>query len=146
MITLYAIAQRELAKDLLFEIDDEVVTLSVKGIMIAKSVSKTYNFSFVEVTDNEFVLAVQMKGYVIYLGLESDEIIDEDAYPELVRALINHLLSSLHNLVREAEKEYQGKADLLLDDNMSAEMKEFFYELLLKHQRGLPTHEQVDVA
>ncbi|KPU63430.1 hypothetical protein K1720_08715 [Thermococcus argininiproducens] len=146
MITLYAIAQRELAKDLLFEIDDEVVTLSVKGIMIAKSASKTYNFSFVEVTDNEFVLAVQMKGYVIYLGLESDEIIDEDAYPELVRALINHLLPSLHNLAREAEKRYQGKADLLLDDNMSAEMKEFFYELLLKHQRGLPIHEQVDVA
>ncbi|MCA6214681.1 hypothetical protein GQS78_10620 [Thermococcus bergensis] len=146
MINLYAIAQRELAKDLLFEVDDEVVTFSVKGVMIAKTNSKGYNFSFVEITDNEFVLAVQMRGYVIYLGLESDEILDEDAYPELVRALINHLLPALHTLVKEAEKSYNGKADLLLDDNMSPEMKEFFYELLLKHKKGLPTHEQVDVA
>jgi len=29
---------------------------------------------------------------------------------------------------------------------MSPEMKEFFYELLLKHKRGLTTHEQVDIA
>ncbi|WP_175059232.1 hypothetical protein [Thermococcus sp. 2319x1] len=146
MINLYAIAQRELAKDLLFEVDDEVVTLSVRGVMIAKTDSRSYNFSFVEIADNEFVLAVQMRGYVIYLGLESDEVIDEDAYPELVRALINHLLPALHTLIREAEKSYNGKADLLLDDNMSPEMKEFFYELLLKHKMGLPTHEQVDVA
>ncbi|USS40235.1 hypothetical protein NF865_07850 [Thermococcus aggregans] len=146
MISLYAVAQRELAKDLLFEIDDEVVTLSVKGVMIAKTDSKGYNFSFVEITDNEFVLAVQMKGYIIYIGLESDEELDEDAYPELVRALINHLLPNLHTLIREAEKSYKGKADLLLDDNMSPEMKEFFYELLLKHKKGLPIHEQVDVA
>ncbi|MBC7095013.1 hypothetical protein [Thermococcus sp.] len=146
MINLYAIAQRELAKDLLFEIDDEVVTLSVKGIMIAKTDSKTYNFSFIEITENEFVLAVQMKGYVIYIGLESDEELDEDAYPELVRSLINHLLPSLHTLIREAEKSYRGTADLLLDDNMSPDMKEFFYELLLKHKKGLPTHEQVDIA
>jgi len=104
MINLYAIVQRDLAKDLIFEIDEEIVTLSIKGVMLAKTDSKSYNFSFVEITETEFVLALQVRGYIIYLGFESDEEIDEDAYPELVRALIQQLIPVLNNLILEAEK------------------------------------------
>ncbi|AHF79439.1 hypothetical protein [Thermococcus paralvinellae] len=147
MINLYAIVQRDLAKDLIFEIDDDIVTLSIKGVMLARTDSKSYNFSFVEITETEFVLALQMKGYIIYLGLESDEEIDEDAYPELVRALIQQLIPVLNNLIQEAEKSgYKGKADLLMDDDMSPDMKEFFYEMLIRHKKDLPHYEQVDVA
>jgi len=147
MINLYAIVQRDLAKDLIFEIDEEIVTLSIKGVMLAKTDSKSYNFSFVEITETEFVLALQVRGYIIYLGFESDEEIDEDTYPELVRALIQQLIPVLNNLILEAEKSgYRGKADLLMDDDMSPDMKEFFYEMLVKHRKDLPHYEQVDVA
>jgi len=147
MINLYAIVQRDLAKDLIFEIDEEIVTLSIKGVMLAKTDSKSYNFSFVEITETEFVLVLQVRGYIIYLGFESDEEIDEDTYPELVRALIQQLMPPINNLILEAEKSgYRGKADLLMDDDMSPDMKEFFYEMLVKHRKDLPHYEQVDVA
>jgi|GEM_PF-724659 hypothetical protein len=149
MINLYAIAQRDLAKDLVFEIDEEEVILSIKGVMIAKADSKSYNLSFVEVSENEFVLGIQMRGYIIYIGLESDEEIDEEVYPELVRALIAQLLPVLNNLIEQAEKmKYREsrKADILLDDNMSDDMREFFYEMLIRRIKNLPLYEQTDVA
>lgn len=149
MINLYAIAQRDLAKDLVFEIDEEEVILSIKGVMIAKADSKSYNLSFVEVSENEFVLGIQMRGYIIYIGLESDEEIDEEIYPELVRALIAQLLPVLNNLIDQAEKmKYREsrKADILLDDNMSDDMRGFFYEMLIRRIKNLPLYEQTDVA
>ena len=149
MINLYAIAQRDLAKDLVFEIDEEEVILSIKGVMIAKADSKSYNLSFVEVSENEFVLGIQMRGYIIYIGLESDEEIDEEIYPELVRALIAQLLPVLNNLIDQAEKmKYREsrKADILLDDNMSDDMRGIFYEMLIRRIKNLPLYEQTDVA
>lgn len=149
MINLYAIAQRDLAKDLVFEIDEEEVILSIKGTMIARADSSSYNLSFVEVSENEFVLGIQMRGYIIYIGLESDEEIDEEVYPELVRALIAQLLPVLNNLIDQAEKmKYREsrKADILLDDNMSDDMREFFYEMLIRRIKNLPLYEQTDVA
>ncbi|AIF69707.1 hypothetical protein PAP_06550 [Palaeococcus pacificus DY20341] len=149
MLNLYGIAQRELAKDLIFEIDGESVVLSIKGAMIAVSNSKNYNFSFIEISENEFVMVVQMGGYVLYIGMESDEEIDEDAYPELFKALMVQLLPVLEILIQEANKmEYKTKrrADILLDDDMSSDMKEFFYQTLIKHIKNIPIYEQTEVA
>ncbi|NJE42636.1 hypothetical protein [Thermococcus sp. GR6] len=143
---LYTIAQRELAKDLVFEIEDEPVTLSIRGVLLARVESKSYNFSFFELSENEFVLAVQMKGFTVYLGIEADEELEEEAYPELVRILLEHLTPQIALLITKAEKDYRGRADLLLDDDMSPEMKEFFYSLLVKHRKGELVYEQTEVA
>ncbi|NJE84907.1 hypothetical protein E3E23_03530 [Thermococcus sp. CX2] len=146
MEELYTTAQMELAKDLVFEIEGEPVTLSIKGVLIARVKSKSYNFSFFELSENEFVLAVQMKGFTVYLGIEADEELNEEAYPEVVRILLEHLTPQIALLVTKAEKSYLGKADILLDDDMSPEMKEFFYGLLVRHRKGELIYEQTEVA
>jgi hypothetical protein len=143
---LYAIATRELAKDLVFEIDDEPVTLSIRGVLLARTESRGYNFSFFELSEDEFVLAVQMKGFIVYLGIESDEELEEEVYPELVRVLLEHLTPQIALLITKAEREYSGRADLLLDDEMGPDMKEFFYGLLVKHRKGKTVYEQTEVA
>ncbi|ASI99869.1 hypothetical protein [Thermococcus celer] len=143
---LYAVATRELAKDLVFEINEEPVTLSIKGVLLARADSRGYNFSFFELGEDEFVLAVQMKGFTVYLGIESDEELEEEIYPELFRALLKHLTPQIALLITKAEKVYTGRADVLLDDDMGADLKEFFYGLLIKHRKGKTVYEQTEVA
>ena len=143
---LYSIARREFAEDLIFEVDDESVTLSIKGLLIARAERESYNFSFFEVTETETVLAVQMKGFIVYIAIESDEELDEEEYIEVGRALLEHLTPKIALLVTKAEKVYSGRADILLDDGMSPELKEFFYSLLVKHRQGRSPYEQIEVA
>ncbi len=143
---LYSIARREFAEDLIFEVDDEPVTLSIKGLLIARAERESYNFSFFEVTETETVLAVQMKGFIVYIAIESDEELDEEEYIEVGRALLEHLTPKIALLVTKAEKVYSGRADILLDDGMSPELKEFFYSLLVKHRQGRSPYEQIEVA
>lgn len=144
--SLYALCQTELAKDLVFEIDGEPVTFSIKGILLARTSSKSYNFSFFEISENEFVLAVQMRGFVVHIGIETDEELEEELYPEVVRALLENLSPQVALLVTKAEEEYNGRADLLLDDDMSPPLKEFFYQMLIRHRRGETSYEQTEVA
>ncbi len=146
MIGLYALTQKEFAKDLIFQIDDEAVTLSIKGVLIARADRDIHNFSFFEIDEQQFVLLIQMKGFILYIGVESDQEFDDEAYPELMRAFIEHLLPSIGMLIAEADRKYRGKADLLLDDNMSPDMKEFFYRLLVKHKQGKSIYEQTEIA
>jgi len=146
METLYALCQRELAKDLIFEVEGEPITLSIKGVLLARTESKSYNFSFFEISENEFVLAVQMKGFAVYIGIETDEELEEEFYPDIVRALLENLSPQIALLATKAEREYRGKADVLLDDDMSPSLKEFFYQLLIKHRSGKTVYEQTEVA
>ncbi len=143
---LYSTARSELAKDLVFEIEGEAVTLSVKGILMARINSKGYNFSFFELGEDELILAIQMRGFVVYVGMEADEEIEEDAYPQIARILLETLTPGVALLISKAEKTYEGKADVLLDDEMSHDMKEFFYGLILKHRKGENVYEQTEVA
>ncbi|WP_297067442.1 hypothetical protein [Thermococcus sp.] len=143
---LYSTARSELAKDLVFEIEGEAVTISVKGVLLARINSKGYNFSFFELSENELVLAIQMRGFVVYVGMEADEEIEEDAYPQIARILLETLTPGVALLITRAEKTYDGKADVLLDDEMNQDMKEFFYDLILKHRKGKSMYEQTEVA
>ncbi|WP_457752055.1 hypothetical protein [Thermococcus sp.] len=146
METLYSLCQRELAKDLIFEVAGEPLTLSIKGVLLARTESKSYNFSFFEISENEFVLAVQMKGFVVYIGIETDEELEEEFYPDILHALLENLSPQIALLATKAEKEYPGKADVLLDDDMSPSLKEFFYQLLIKHRSGRAIYDQTEVA
>ena len=143
---LYSIARREFAEDLIFEVGETPVTLSIKGLLIARAENEGYNFSFFEVTETETVLAVQMKGFIVYIAIESDEELDEEEYAEVGKALLEHLTPKIALLVTKAEKFYDGKADILLDDGMSPELKEFLYSLLIKHRQGKSPYEQTEVA
>ncbi|MDK2868885.1 MAG: hypothetical protein PWP39_120 [Pyrococcus sp.] len=145
MFKLYSLA-REFARDLLFEINGDVVTLSIKGILLANTSSTSSNFSIFEVSENEFILAIQTSGYVVYLGIEAEEEIEEEVYPSLVRIIISEVMPIINNLVQVAkELSYKG-ADILLDDNMSSSLREAMYNLLLKHKKGKSPYEQVEVA
>ncbi len=144
--TLYALCQTELAKDLIFEVEGEPVTFSIKGVLMARTSSRGYNFSFFEISETEIALAVKMKGFVVYIGIETDENIEEELYPEVVRALLENLSPQVVLLVTKAEENYRGRADLLLDDDMSPALKEFFYQLLIKHRHGESPYEQTEVA
>jgi hypothetical protein len=143
---LYSIARREFAEDLIFEIDDKMVTLSIKGLLIARAGSEGYNFSFFEVTETETVLAVQMKDLIVYIGIEGDEELNDEEYAEVGKALLEHLTPKIALLVTKAEKGYSGRADILLDDDMSPDLKEFFYSLLVKHRQGRGPYEQTEMA
>ncbi|AIU69850.1 hypothetical protein TEU_05620 [Thermococcus eurythermalis] len=143
---LYSIARSEFAEDLIFEIGDRSVVLSIKGLLIARADREGYNFSFFEVTETETVLAVQVKGFIVYIAIESDEELDEEEYAGVGKALLEHLTPKIALLVTKAEKEYRGKADILLDDGMSPELKEFFYSILAKHRQGKSPYEQTEVA
>ncbi|AAL81515.1 hypothetical protein PFDSM3638_06965 [Pyrococcus furiosus DSM 3638] len=145
MFKLYSLA-REFARDLLFEINGDVVTLSIKGVLLANTSSTSSNFSIFEVSENEFILAIQTSGYVVYLGIEAEEEIEEEVYPSLVRIIISEVMPIINNLVQVAkELSYKG-ADILLDDNMSSSLREAMYNLLLKHKKGKSPYEQVEVA
>jgi len=143
---LYPLARREFAEDLIFEIEEKPVTISIKGLLIARAEREGYNFSFFEITETETVLAVQMKGFIVYVAIESDEELDEEEYAEVGKALLEHLTPKIALLVTKAERGYSGKADILLDDGMSPELKEFFYSLLVKHRQGKSPYEQTEVA
>ncbi|AFK22934.1 hypothetical protein [Pyrococcus sp. ST04] len=145
IMKLYSLA-RELARDLVFDVDGQVITISIKGVIIASIPSKNYNFSFFEVSEDEFILALQASGYVVYLGLESDEEVEEEAYPSIVQILISELMPHVNLLIEEAKREGYRGADLLLDDDMSPTLKEAMYEILLKHRKGKSPYEQFEVA
>jgi len=146
MEELYALSQRELAKDLVFEVEGEAVTLSIRGVMLTRNPSESYNFSFFELSESEFVLAVQMKGFTVYLGMELDTEIGEEVYPDVVRAILEYLTPQIALLITKAEESYEGSADMLLDDNMGPTLKEFFYSILVKHRRGKTVYEQTEIA
>ncbi|AEC50970.1 hypothetical protein PNA2_0052 [Pyrococcus sp. NA2] len=142
---LYSLA-RELARDLVFEVDDDVVTLSVKGVMIAKVNSTSYNFSFFEVSEDEIILALQASGYIVYLGIESDSEINEEALPSIGKILISELMPPVNLLIEKAKELGYSGADILLDDDMSPTLKEAMYEILMKHRKGRTPFEQFEVA
>ncbi|BAD85629.1 hypothetical protein, conserved [Thermococcus kodakarensis KOD1] len=143
---LYQIAKGEFAEDLIFELDGNPITVSIKGLLLARVKSSTYNFSFFEVTETESVLAVQMKDFVVYIAFETDEELSDEEFAEIGKALLEYLTPKIALLTTKAEKFYGGKADILLDDGMSSDLREFMYSLLLKHRKGESPYEQTEVA
>jgi hypothetical protein len=143
---LYQIARKEFAEDLIFDLNGRPVTVSIKGLLLAKVKSSTYNFSFFEVTETESVLAVQMKEFVVYIAFETDEELDDEEFAEVGKALLEHLTPKIALLTTRAERLYSGKADILMDDGMGPDLREFMYSLLMKHRKGESPYEQTEIA
>jgi hypothetical protein len=143
---LYSITRWEFAEDLIFELNGVPITLSIKGVLIGKDEGKGYGFSFFEISEREFVVAVQMRGFTVYVAIETDGELDEEDFAEIGSVLLEHLSPKIALLVTKAEKSYSGRADLLLDDGMSQGLKEFFYSLLAKYRNGKSPYEQTEVA
>jgi hypothetical protein len=82
---------------------------------------------------------------IVYLGFESEEEFDEEEYPELVETLLRAVMPEVRGLVSAVEKAGL-KGPEILYDRMSTEMKEFVYDILMRHLRGKSVYDQVEAA
>lgn len=123
----------------------EADTPRLVGILVARGNKRSYNFSLFDVTENEIVLVLQIGTVVVYLAFESDEDIDEDEYPELVEELLQLSVPAVKKLAK-AVKDEEIKEPVILYDQMSPEVKEFLYDILLRHIKGKPPYDQTEVA
>ena len=96
-------------------------------------------------TENEIVLLLQIGTVVIYLAFESDEDIEEDEYPELVEELLRISVPAAKELT-QAMREEKIKDPLILYDQMSPEVREFLYDMLLRHIEGRSIYDQTEAA
>jgi hypothetical protein len=124
---------------------EEETGIKLVGVMIAPSEKKGYNFSLFDVTENEFVLSLQIGKYIVYLAFESEEELDEDEYPDIVESLLNTAVPPVRGLIQKASDSGLDEP-LILYDRMGPDLKEFIYDLYLKHRRGEPPYEQTESA
>ncbi|WP_010477223.1 hypothetical protein [Thermococcus zilligii] len=136
---------QEALMGLLSALDPEETGLRLVGVLVAREQRPAYNFSLFDVTGNEIVLMLQIGDTVVYLAFESGEEIDEDEYPELVEELVTISLPGVRNLIRAVKEENLPEPRIIYDE-MSPELKEFLYDVLMKHVRGRPVHDQTEVA
>jgi hypothetical protein len=119
--------------------------IHLTGIMVARGSRIGYNFSLFDVTENEILLSVQMGSVIVYLGFEGDEELDEVDYPDLVEALLKAVMPEVRGLVSAVEKSGL-KGPEILYDRMSPEMREFVYDILMRHLKGKSVYDQVEAA
>jgi hypothetical protein len=135
-------ALRNLISSLNSELEGEGIELV--GVMLAPT-GKGYNFSLFDVTENEFVLSLQIGKYIVYLAFESEDEIEEDEYSDIIEELLHMTVPSVRELIRKAS-EGGINEPLILFDKMSQDLKEFLYGLLLKHRKGELPYEQTELA
>lgn len=123
----------------------EKSTPRLVGILVAREDKRSYNFSLFDVTENEIVLVLQIGTVIVYLAFESDENIDEDEYPELVEELLQVSVPAVKELAKAIKKE-NIKEPIILYDQMGPEVKEFLYDILLRHIRGKSPYDQTEAA
>lgn len=123
----------------------EEAGIKLVGVMIAPSETRGYNFSLFDVTEDEFVLSLQIGKYIVYLAFESEEEIDEDEYSDLVEELLHVAVPAVRELIRKVSENGINEP-LMLYDKMSPDLKEFLYGLFLKHRRGELPYEQTELA
>ncbi len=115
------------------------------GILVARTGGKGYNFSLFDITENELVLQLRIGETLVYLAFESDEEISEDEYPELVEELIRRAVPAVKELIKTMDME-NLEDPIILYDEMSPEVKEFLYDLLIRHIRGSSPYDQTEPA
>ncbi len=115
------------------------------GILVAKAANKSYNFSLFDITENEFVLQLHIGRAIVYLAFESDEEIDEDEYPELVEEILRRTVPVVKELINAINVETL-KEPVILYDEMSPDVKEFVYDLLIRHMKGGSPYDQTEPA
>lgn len=136
---------REALLGLLSTMNPEETGLKLVGLLVARENKSAYNFSLFDVTENEVVLMLQLGDMVVYLAFEGEEEIDEDEYPELVEELIKRALPGVRGLIRAVKDEGLLEPRIVYDE-MSPELKEFLYEVLLRHLSGKSVYDQTEAA
>ncbi|ACS34314.1 Conserved hypothetical protein [Thermococcus gammatolerans EJ3] len=115
------------------------------GILVARSNRRSYNFSLFDITENELVLQLHIGNALVYLAFESPEEIDEDEYPELVEELLRRAVPAVKELIKALDAE-NLEEPVILYDEMSPDVKEFVYDLLMRHRRGASPYDQTEPA
>jgi hypothetical protein len=127
------------------EEDEEHFPLRLTAVMVAHGSNTGYNFSLFDVTEDEILLSIQMGSVIVYLGFEAEEELDEEEYPELVEALLRLIMPEVRALASAVERSKLRDPEILYD-RMSTEMKEFVYDILMRHLRGKSVYDQVEAA
>ncbi|NJF24927.1 hypothetical protein E3E29_04505 [Thermococcus sp. Bubb.Bath] len=125
--------------------EDGRFPLQLTGVMVAHGNRAGYNFSLFDVTEDEILLSVQMGSVIVYLGFEGEEELDEEEYPELVEALLRAVMPEVRALASAVEKS-SLKGPEILYDRMSTEMREFVYDIIMRHLEGKSVYDQVEAA
>jgi len=115
------------------------------GILVAKAGRRSYNFSLFDITENELVLQLHIGRTLVYLAFESQEEIEEDEYPELVEEILRRAVPAVKELIKAIEAENLEEPAILYDE-MSPDVKEFVYDLLIRHRRGASPYDQTEPA
>ncbi len=107
------------------------------GLAIAGTRKKKSNFAIFEISDSEFVLMVRTSGVEAYAGIEGELLDDE--MPEGLKVLISVISDELRKLKTKPRTS-------ILYDNMSPDMKEFLYDVIMRHESGQMFREQFEDA
>jgi len=125
--------------------EEDRFPLQLTGVMVARGNRVGYNFSLFDVTEEEILLSIQMGSVIVYLGFEGEGELNEEEYPELVEALLRAVMPEVRALVSAVEKS-DLKGPEILYDRMSTEMREFAYDILMRHIEGKSIYDQVEAA
>ncbi|ASJ02408.1 hypothetical protein A3L09_03645 [Thermococcus profundus] len=123
----------------------EETGLKLSGILVTREKNSAYNFSLFDVSESEVVLMLQIGSVVVYLAFEGEEEIDEEEYPELVEELIGKSLPGVKELIRTIEGSGLAEPRIVYDE-MSPELKEFMYDVLMRYLKGRSVYDQTELA
>jgi len=114
--------------------------VKLTGLAIARTDEKDSNFTIFEISDSELIIMVKVNGLTVYAGLEGDDLLN-DENTEVLKNLISLILRETKKLrLRDITR-----AGVVYDD-MSPDMKEFLYDLMIRHVRGEKVHDQFEAA
>lgn len=82
-----------------------------------------------------------MKDFVVYIVFEMDEEFSDEEFVEIGKVFLEYLILKIVLLIMKVEKFYGGKVDILFDDGMSFDLREFMYFFFLKYRKGESLYE-----
>jgi len=113
--------------------------LKLSALAVALTKDESPNFTIFEISDSEIVLVVKICGVTVYAGIEGEGLLEDETSGDL-RTLISS--------ISRATRRFRGRLhkEGVIYDDMSPEMREFLYDVLIKHVKGRTEYDQVEAA
>ncbi len=114
--------------------------MRLSALAIVNTGKEEPNFSIFEISGSEFVIMIRVKGITVYVGVEGEEELEEEEAAEVLEGLI----PALSREIRNFRSNLKGFG--LIYDDMGQEMKEFIYDVIMRHSKGKSPYDQVEAA
>ncbi len=114
--------------------------MRLSALAIVNTGKEEPNFSIFEISGSEFVIMIRVKGITVYVGVEGEEELEEEEAAEVLEGLIPALSREIRNFRSNL------KGFSLIYDDMGQEMKEFIYDVIMRHSKGKSPYDQVEAA